>query len=302
MLTIVIPSYNHVDFILECLAAALAVDVAETQILVVDDGSSDGTLSSLEKYISDEDVNGKIKVISKPNSGLVSSLNLALELVKTEFVYFVASDDVLQPTGLAELLGIISASPKLGFVIGGGDYLLNTGALKNIYKKQHAVFFNLKPAIRDRNIFLDYPAPILIQSSIFRTSELRAIGGWDKNLHWDDYPIFVKMLRNYRVKDEDFKFLPEIKVIKYRQHEINSYKNTIKQYGMVSSALKAMAPLEIQNQAVGRALSYYIIVSIKSGNIAVAYRLLRAGTFKQLCWCIWKLPSVALVNYIRSKT
>ena len=119
MLTIVIPSYNHEKYIVECLDAARCVDVPGRRIVVIDDGSADNTQQIVYRYIEDFQADD-ISLISKKNSGLVSSLNLGLQIIETEFCYFIASDDVTRPKAIKDCVELLASNRSLQFCIGGG--------------------------------------------------------------------------------------------------------------------------------------------------------------------------------------
>lgn len=300
-LTIVIPSYNHSSYILECLAPALTIDPEHTKILIIDDGSTDNTIEKLNSFLKNYECAKRVEIISKKNSGLVDSLNLALSMIDTEFTYLIASDDIPSSEGITSLISKMKENPSIGFVIGGGSYFSGNGTIGDIYKKQHSVFFALAPENREQSIFTDYPSPLLLQSTVFRTQSLRAIGGWDKDLKWDDYPIFVKLLSGNKIIGHDFDFSPTIKTVLYRQHDNNAYKNIIKQYGMTEQTLKKIAPEKIKRKAVSRAFAFYTLMAIKDGDIRSVISLFKHASLFELTSGLLNIPFVAYANLIRNK-
>ncbi|HDS1681672.1 TPA: glycosyltransferase family 2 protein [Pseudomonas putida] len=300
MLTVVIPSYNHVDYIAESLQAALSIDVPGLKVLVVDDGSKDGSVARVETLIEQLGVQDKVKLVAKANGGLVSSLNLALTLIETEFCWIVASDDILVPQGVKELCQRIHANPALGFILGGGRYFSEDGVAGPIYKESHRRFFDLEINRRAREIFTDFPSPILLQSSIFRVRALKEVGGWDVALKWDDYPMFVKLLNRYPHKGREFDFLPEVDCVRYRQHSNNTYRNIAGQYFMVREAMHVLAPADVRGKAISRALAFYILLSLKNRNMESLSRMLRGSAFFDVVSGFVNVPSVAL-KYILGK-
>ncbi|MEK2611957.1 glycosyltransferase family 2 protein [Pseudomonas shirazensis] len=293
MLTVVIPSYNHEDYVLESLRAALSIDIAGCKILVIDDGSTDNTVGKVNDYLQQHDADARVTVISKANGGLVSSLNLALQMIQTEFFWMVASDDVLIPEGVQALHQRINKNPKLGFIMGGGQYFYGDGRRSPVYRKQHQAFFNLTPEQRGQRIFTNYPSPLLLQSTIFRTESIRAIGGWDPTLKWDDYPILVKLLQRHSTNGVDFDFVPEINCVAYRQHDDNSYKNVYGQFAMVHQALQALAPPALRTLAIGNALAFYALVALKTRNVLFFKRAYQTCSLPVLLRAAFSLPVVA---------
>lgn len=289
MLTIVIPSYNHEKYIVDCLDAISRLDVNGLRVIVIDDGSTDNTPDTVRAYIESQHSSG-IELICKKNSGLVSSLNMGLQSVNTEFVYFVASDDVPRPEGLRKCLELLVANPSLRFCIGGGDNffddVISDETLTPVYRAQHQDFFFAEPTQRAEKIFLDYPAPLLLQSVVFRTSALRDIGGWDPRLLWDDYPTFVKLLSRFPQLDVDFIYRPEVKVIYYRHHGNNSYKNLPKQFLMVQQTMKMLAPEKLKAKAVGNAIAFYSLIALRSADVRATVRILKLAAWRDMIFAI----------------
>jgi len=97
-MTIVICNYNYEQFLAEAIDSALAQDYINTRVVVIDDGSVDSSRAIMEGYGT------RIKSIFKDNGGQVSAYNLGLESVKTDYVLFLDSDDVLYPGAVTEVM------------------------------------------------------------------------------------------------------------------------------------------------------------------------------------------------------
>lgn len=301
MLTVVIPSYNHADYIVESLKAALSIAVPGLKVLVVDDGSTDSSMALVREYLGLHSPGENVTIVEKANGGLVSSLNESMKLIDTEFCWFVASDDVLIPEGVAKVFDRIKAQKGLGFVIGGGHYFDAEGVLGSIYNARHDRFFSLSRARRDREMFTHYPSPILLQSTIFRVDALRRIGGWDPALRLDDYPTFVKLFSAYGEAGHDFGFEPNIDCVRYRQHGTNTSKNLSAQLRMVRGALVALAPASIRREAVANAAAYYSLNALKHARFGYFADLVRVCDFDELVLSLLKMPVVALQHVVARK-
>ena len=90
-LSVIIPAYNVEKYIGECLDSILVTE-KEIEVIIVDDGSKDNTLSICEEYSKKD---SRVKVYSKPNGGVSSARNYALEKVSGDYILFVDSDDYL---------------------------------------------------------------------------------------------------------------------------------------------------------------------------------------------------------------
>lgn len=106
-ISVVIPAHNRAHLLGETLDSVLAQDHPPHEVIVVDDGSTDATLSMLEAYA------GRIKVGCIPHSGAMVARNAGLRLASGEVVAFCDSDDVWLPGHLEALARLWEAAPGL---------------------------------------------------------------------------------------------------------------------------------------------------------------------------------------------
>ena len=101
IVSIVIPVFNGEKFIKDCIESVMAQTVKELQIIVVDDGSEDHTLSILRVLESEDE---RIEVIHQNNAGVSAARNTGLQAVRAEWVLFVDADDKIEPDYCSSLL------------------------------------------------------------------------------------------------------------------------------------------------------------------------------------------------------
>lgn len=300
MLTVLIPSYNHEKYIVQCIAQAIRIPVDGKKIFIIDDGSTDSTVATAKQYVEDLNLDF-VKIIAKQNAGLISSLNLGLSLAETEFLYLVASDDIPHAEGIAKTVAHLIDHPNCAFCVSGGFNFFSDGRIETpIYGPKHTRFFHLPPDQREVEMFIDYPSPLLLQSTVFRTEALRSISGWDPALAWDDYPIFVKLLMRFPVEGENFSFRPDINAVFYRHHGSNSYKNLKKQFLMVRQSLTLLAPPSIRDRALGRAAAFYLLLALKDLDFRNILPTIKNTTLKAKLYAAAYLPRLA-IDYLTKK-
>lgn len=95
--SIYIPAFNTARYIRECVESALAQTYEDFEVVVVDDGSTDGTRDVLESYRRDP----RVRLITRANGGIGAASNSALRACRGEYVVQLDSDDVLRPNALA---------------------------------------------------------------------------------------------------------------------------------------------------------------------------------------------------------
>lgn len=89
-LSFIVPIYNMENYLEECVESILLQNVEQSEIILVDDGSMDASVSLCDKY---EKQYGNIKVIHKVNGGISSARNRGLSVAQGEYICFVDSDD-----------------------------------------------------------------------------------------------------------------------------------------------------------------------------------------------------------------
>lgn len=107
-LSFVIPVYNVERYLPQCLDSILSQATEECELILVNDGSRDGSGIVCDEY---RDRYPNIKVIHKPNGGLASARNAGMGVAEGEYLAFVDSDDYIEPGTVCRLLHWIAAEP-----------------------------------------------------------------------------------------------------------------------------------------------------------------------------------------------
>ena len=102
--SVIIPCYNAERYLPQCLDSVLAQQERDFEVLLVDDGSSDGTLSVARGYAERD---ARITVLHQENAGVCAARNLGLEHAAGDWVTFVDSDDLITPDALAVMLSAV---------------------------------------------------------------------------------------------------------------------------------------------------------------------------------------------------
>lgn len=92
MISIVVPVYNVAQYLPDCVSSILMQNVADMEVILVDDGSTDNSGALCEQYAKRY---SNVKVIHQKNAGLSAARNTGIENAKGEFITFVDSDDML---------------------------------------------------------------------------------------------------------------------------------------------------------------------------------------------------------------
>lgn len=103
--TVIVPVYNSEKSLNQCLLSLKeqSLDSRKLEILIINDGSTDGSINIINKY-TNENIN--FKLIEQPNQGLFAARKLGIESAKGEYIGWVDSDDFVEPTMFEDLLNI----------------------------------------------------------------------------------------------------------------------------------------------------------------------------------------------------
>lgn len=99
--SVVVPFYNVEAYLAECLDSLLAQDFEDFEVLLVDDGSPDGSRAIAEDYTRRDP---RLRLLTRPNGGLGAARNTGVRAARGEFLTFVDSDDLLPPSALGILV------------------------------------------------------------------------------------------------------------------------------------------------------------------------------------------------------
>jgi glycosyltransferase involved in cell wall biosynthesis len=112
LISIIIPVYNVAPYLHDCLDSVLKQDISECEVICVNDGSTDGSISILEGY---KKLYPEVKLISQENKGLSAARNAGLKASKGDYVLFLDSDDWLSTDALQILHDQIGNEDMLCF-------------------------------------------------------------------------------------------------------------------------------------------------------------------------------------------
>jgi len=99
--SVVIPVYNTEDYVNDAIKSILDQTLVDIEIIVINDGSTDRSLSIISKLAN---LDGRIRIVNRENKGISNSRNEGISKARGKYIYFMDSDDVLSPNALCECL------------------------------------------------------------------------------------------------------------------------------------------------------------------------------------------------------
>ena len=197
LVSIVTPSLNQGRFIEETVRSVLGQDYPRIEYLVVDGGSTDGTLDVLRR------VGGNLRWISEPDHGQGAAINKGFRLASGEILGWLNSDDTYEARAVSTAVEHLRQHPDHAMVYGDATHVDEQDA--EIGPCAYVGPFDLDRLVHES----DY---IVQPAAFFRRSAFEAVGGLDESLHWGmDYDLWLKLGRRFPIE-----YLPR-KLARYRQ-------------------------------------------------------------------------------------
>jgi glycosyltransferase involved in cell wall biosynthesis len=127
LVSVVIPTFNRAQYIVSAVESVLAQRDACLELIVVDDGSTDDTAERLQPYLD------RIRYVSQENAGAGASRNRGMALANGEYIAFLDSDDLWQPTKLALQVAYMEAHDDVDLVCTDFGGFNDSGPLAQSY-------------------------------------------------------------------------------------------------------------------------------------------------------------------------
>lgn len=186
-ISVVIPCFNHAEFLTEAVASVLNAKRADVELIVIDDGSSDERtrkeLDSLEA--------GGIHVIRQENQGPSAARNAAILASKGEYILPLDADDHLRHSFLDRSIAILDSQPNVGIVYGDAEWFgLRTGRwVTGPFDTNRLLYWNFIPI-----------------SAVYRRLVWEQNGGYDSAVRPEDYDFWLCALEH----GWQFAYVPEV--------------------------------------------------------------------------------------------
>jgi glycosyltransferase involved in cell wall biosynthesis len=184
VVSIVTPSLNMGVFIEETISSVLDQDYPHVQYLVLDGGSTDGTLEILKRY------EGRLTYVSESDSGQADAVNKGFQRTQGSIFTFLNADDTLLPGAITAVVEAFSRHPDAGVVYGNAWHLDEDGTRIAPYPVEEYDASRLS-----RRCFICQPAAFI------RRDAFAEAGMLDASLHYAlDYDFWIRLARLYPMK------------------------------------------------------------------------------------------------------
>jgi glycosyltransferase involved in cell wall biosynthesis len=225
--SVIIPLYNAEAYVGLAIESVLAQTFSAWELVVLDDGSTDGSVSVANRYAESD---ARIRVVQQTNGGVAAARNAGFAAASpaSEYIIFFDNDDLWEPNALETLAGILDAHP---------EYVAAHGSARSIDSRGLPLAHDdLEEKLRDERRALvgrrvvawtrDVPttfAALAVHNCIvtpgvllIRRAALEAVGGFDPaTVPCDDWDLSLRLSRR-----GDIGYTDRI-LLNWRRHEIN---------------------------------------------------------------------------------
>jgi cellulose synthase/poly-beta-1,6-N-acetylglucosamine synthase-like glycosyltransferase/peptidoglycan/xylan/chitin deacetylase (PgdA/CDA1 family)/spore germination protein YaaH len=200
--TVLIPAYNEEKVIERTIRSALRSSYRNVRVIVIDDGSTDGTLQVARECFVREQAAGRVLILTKPNSGKADALNFGLKHLRADEEVFVGidADTVIAKDAIALLVPHF-AEPTVGAVAGNAK----VGNRVNLWTRWQALEYITSQNFERRALnTLGTVSVVPGAIGAWRTAAVQAAGLYQTDTVAEDADLTMALLRNgFRVEYED---------------------------------------------------------------------------------------------------
>jgi len=205
VVSVVVPTYNRSMYIRETLDSVLHQTFSDFEVIVVDDGSTDGTEEVLRLYMD------RIRYIRQENRGAAAARNMGVRNARGALIAFMDSDDLSMTHHLESLYNFLAQNLDYAMVVGNGAYLEG-----EFHNRRTVISLRKAQRLEERGVSvgdLFDGRVVRLQGIMVRKSALEEIGLLDEWFRLSyDLDLALRLIKNYRIG-----FINQV-IYLYRKH------------------------------------------------------------------------------------
>jgi alpha-1,3-rhamnosyltransferase len=237
--SVIIPAHNHEEYIEECLESVRTQDYPQLEVIVINDGSTDGTDRRVREILS-KDPSG-FTYVSKTNEGLIKTLNQGFTESTGSYFCELASDDLLLAGSIRKRVDYLEAHPEVDVVFGDAYCIEHGRKTEKLLYGEREKYSSYRHTLRD---LIEGNAKIFFPSGMFRRKVLERLGGFDEDFRFsEDVAMWYHLALHARIASMNEP------VMYYRRHSSNTSSSMPFKVGIRREkilALEKLLPLKIE--------------------------------------------------------
>lgn len=189
VVSVIVPSYNQEKLLPACFESLVNQEYRPLEIILIDDGSSDGTRQIMQEFKEAYDNGFSVKCIYQSNHGAPHARNQGCRASTGEFIQFLDSDDLLGQKKLSQQVRLLQENKEIDVVYGDGQYLVHMGD----GPPREGRIISIGPS-SDIVASLLYGYWVPSFSYLVRRSPINNCGPWDETLSsLQDMEYFIRL-------------------------------------------------------------------------------------------------------------
>lgn len=218
LVSMLIPSFNHAGYIKECIESVMAQDYPEIELLIIDDGSTDGSPDVIASLVPQcRNRFKRFEFRPRENRGLALTINEGIAWADGTYFAAIASDDLLLPSKTRTLVAPLGRDASLAGVFGGCEFISEDGSPIGRLSPV-ATTCSFEDVILHRSI-------IVAPCQLLQLQAVRDVGPYPTDLYIEDWYMWLALTH----AGKKLQVIPDV-LVRYRQHATNISKNAPKMF------------------------------------------------------------------------
>ena len=260
LISVLIPSYNHERYVIEAIRSVINQTYQKIELILIDDGSQDKTWDKVTELKDEcEERFFRVDFERQENHGTAYTLNRLFEKARGEYVFLLASDDLVKPNAIEILHQFLSENSDYGLAVGDNEFV-NKNSVRIFWDQKQGILEEEKEAIYktfgeflqnarkdvyfNSDQFGSYESVIkgnyVPNGYLIRKSVINKIDKCNVNAPLEDWYLMLQISKSSKMK-----YINRI-LFSYRWHDLNSMKNEerILEYGRQTLKYEIMTILK----------------------------------------------------------
>jgi len=181
LISVITPSFNQAPFLEATIRSVLEQDYPELEYIIVDGGSTDGSVEIIQRY-----ADRLAWWVSEKDQGQTDAINKGFARARGEVIAWLNSDDTYQPGAVREAVAYLAEHPDIGLVYGNANFIDQLGQVIGRFPSAQTDYRRLRQGY----------VHVAQQSAFFRSALWRQVGPLDPNFYFAmDYDLWVRLAR-----------------------------------------------------------------------------------------------------------
>ena len=204
LVTIGVASYNNEKYVIKTLESIRKQTYSNIELIIVDDGSTDNSVHLIEQWLSDYKTPNTRFICHSVNRGLCAVCNTIVTQATGHYMSIVGSDDIFMPEKTSCQVGALQEAGDDFAVVYSDMYIIDENGTRATQTQIHSREPGFIPDEGDIYLAEIVRNCINTPSAMTLVKAVREVGGYDESLSFEDWDMWLRLSRIYKVKYSDY--------------------------------------------------------------------------------------------------